>query len=229
MGQLSSMLGIPARTEACGCPQHPSVAVTVPHPQGAPGHTQCSLMSCSPSPSMSLSQASPSPLLSVSRWSLLGTLGQLSQASPKESVSEFCWSLLGKSRQLSWREGKDRDAPIVVAGRAEPRSAMGQGRGTSPACPLRPSQSHKPRLPAAPRSSILGAPESSQSKKLCSLPSTSPGATGTSCSCSTNTSTFLMPSPSASSSHWSPMPSLSASSCPEFGVRRQLSWKHRHQ
>lgn len=111
---------------------------------------QCSLMSHSPSPSMSLSQASPSPLLSVSRWSLLGTLGQLSQASPKESVSEFCWSLLGKSRQLSWREGKDRDAPIVVAGRAEPRSGTGQGRGTSPACPLRPSQSHKPR-PAAPQ------------------------------------------------------------------------------
>lgn len=67
---------------------------------------------------MSLSQASPSPLLSVSHWSLLGTLGQLSQASPKESVSEFCWSLLGKSRQLSCGE-EDRDDRAAVAGRQE--------------------------------------------------------------------------------------------------------------
>lgn len=86
--------------------QHPG-STSTPGPAQAPE-------SRSPSPSMSLSQASPSPLLSVSRWSLFGTLGQLSQASPKESVSEFCWSLLGKSRQLSCGEG-DRDACAVVA------------------------------------------------------------------------------------------------------------------
>lgn len=56
----------------------------------------------SPSPSMSWSQASPCPLLSVSFWSLLGTVGQLSHESPNESLSEFCWSLLGTKRQLSW-------------------------------------------------------------------------------------------------------------------------------
>lgn len=38
------------------------------------------------------------------------------------------------------------------------------------------------------------------------------------------TSVFRMPSPSASSSQASPIPSLSASSCPELGTVTQLSW-----
>lgn len=91
----------------------PSPSLVRP-PPAQPGQPK----SGSPSPSMSLSQASPSPLLSVSRWSLLGTLGQLSQASPKESVSEFCWSLLGKSRQLSCGE-EDGDVGTVMVGRRE--------------------------------------------------------------------------------------------------------------
>lgn len=43
------------------------------------------------------------------------------------------------------------------------------------------------------------------------------------------TSVFRMPSPSASSSHASPMLSLSASSWPEFGTVRQLSYKTNFQ
>lgn len=116
--------------------------------------------SSSPSPSMSLSQASPSPLLSVSRWSLLGTLGQLSQASPKESVSEFCWSLLGKSRQLSCGE-EDGDVGAVVVGR---QSHSGQGRkrhlqhSEATPKPAAPQEKHLEALRTEPKGEALLEP-----------------------------------------------------------------------
>lgn len=42
------------------------------------------------------------------------------------------------------------------------------------------------------------------------------------------TCSLRIPSPSASGSHASPFPSLSASSCPEFGTVTQLSWLWKH-
>lgn len=217
MGQLSSMLGIPASTALAGCPRPPARLLRErphpcaggPAPRAAHRPRRCHYRRRPPR------RCCPCP--AGHYWARWGSCHRRPRRSRCLNSAGPCWGRAG-SCPAGQRTGMAALWRLADTGL---QSRRGQRRGTPP--PARPRATGL----LVPSRRILRESAPSQREKL--FAQRSPRAAGVSRLPSTATSTFLMPSPSASSSHWSPMPSLSASSCPEFGVRRQLSCRHRQR